>query len=188
MKKILFALCLMPFALGGANAADVKLYYSPTCPHCHHAMDFLRDELAYEFQSVRIITFNLSDSANMDAFRAALAQCKYESGGVPVMVIGDKCFQGYADFMKQDLRDAASVGLSDAEKQAATANVKEFEANPDAFRTKHADRANALQEQTAGAADAQKKTDGGNSLYFYGFLALLVVGLGAVLLMKKKKK
>ena len=41
MKKLsfLFALVGLVFT-GAASAADITLYYSPYCPHCHHARDF----------------------------------------------------------------------------------------------------------------------------------------------------
>jgi glutaredoxin len=187
MKKIsLFVLCSLLLA-PAARAADVTLYYSPTCPHCHHAMGFLKGELAYEYPTINIGAYNLGAGENVRAFQDALKKCKFESGGVPVIVIGEKCFQGYADFMKQELRDAAAVGLSDADKKAAEENVKLLAANPEKFRADNAGRANALKELTF---DGQKKTESaesGSARYFYGFLIILVLGLGFVLLRKKKK-
>ena len=48
MKKIsaLFALFGLAF-IGTASAADITVYYSPTCPHCHHARDFISNNLIY---------------------------------------------------------------------------------------------------------------------------------------------
>ena len=87
----------------------------------------------------------------------AFKKCEYESRGVPVIVVGEKCFQGYADFMQQDLRDAVEVDLSDAEKTTAAENKKAMEENAETFKQSHADRAKAISEFSAASADAAKK-------------------------------
>ena len=47
-----------------ANAADITIYYSPTCPHCHHARDFISNTLIYEYPDLRVTTVNVMESAN----------------------------------------------------------------------------------------------------------------------------
>ena len=125
MKKLstLFAVFGFLF-MGAANAADITLYYSPSCPHCHHARDFFTSRIVYEYPDLRIVQINVMDQANLPAFQEALKKCEYDSGGVPVIVVGDKCFQGYADFMQQELRDAVEVGMSQDQKDIAAENKK----------------------------------------------------------------
>ena len=154
--SILSAICGVAFA-GAASAADITIYYSPTCPHCHHAREFISSTLIYEYPQLKVSEVNVMDGANMPKFQDALNTCKYESGGVPVMVIGEKCFQGYADFMQQELRDAVEVDLSDADKSTAAENKKAMEKNADEFRKSHADRKGAISEYTAAPKDAAKK-------------------------------
>lgn len=187
MKKttVLSAIMGMTF-VGAVNAADVKLYYLPTCPHCHHARDFIGGELVYEYPSIQVEALNVSAGNNVQDFQETLQKCKYESGGVPVIVVGEKCFQGYADFMKQEFRDAVAVDLSDAEKKAGAENVKAFEADPQKFRDANPSRANAMQERVLGA-EQKKNSEGSSVIYFYVLLGLLVAGLGFVLLRKGKK-
>ncbi len=141
MKKLLLTIAmLVPFA---ANAG-VTVYYSPTCPHCHNALTF------FETEKITVNKINVGEGDNYEQFRAALTKCEFESGGVPVIVIDGKCWQGYAPMMDEELRTAAANSTPD---------------------------------------DAQKKTEaaGESSIYFYAILAALILGLGFVLLRKKKK-
>lgn len=191
MKKtsMFVAACGLGF-IGAASAANISVYYSPTCPHCHHARTFIENTLVYEYPNLTVRNINVMDADNRAMFQDALSKCEYESGGVPVIVIGEKCFQGYADFMQQDLRDAVEVDLSDADKSAAAANRDALQKDADAFKSEHADRANAVVEYgaAAAAAEAQKKTNGGSGIWFYGLLVVLVAALGFVLMGKDNKK
>jgi len=143
--------------IGAASAANITIYYSPTCPHCHHAREFISSTLIYEYPNLTVSEVNVMENANSPMFADALKKCEYESGGVPVMVVGDKCFQGYADFMQNDLREAVEVDLSDADKAAAAANKKAIEENAEKFKQEHADRANAISEYKVASEDEAKK-------------------------------
>ena len=152
ISKIIFALICGAF-IGSANAADISIYYAPTCPHCHHARDFIGSTLIYEYNDLKVTEVNVTNIDNRQAFVDALFKCGYQKGGVPVIVIGDmnvkdgfKCFQGYADSMQNDLRSAVEMDLTDAQKTAANANKAEMAKNKDAFVAAHTDRKNAIKE------------------------------------------
>ena len=148
MKKISMFGALIGALFGvTAYAADITVYYSPTCPHCHHARDFIENELVYEYNDIKVATVNVMDMANRQEFLDTIQKCEYKSGGVPVMVIGEKCFQGYADSMQQDLRMAIEIDLTDAQKQAATNNKAEFDKDKAAFVAAHANRKDAITER-----------------------------------------
>lgn len=192
MKKlsILSALTGLVFC-GAASAADITMYYSPTCPHCHHAREFFVNKIVYEYPDVRVVQVNVMDQTNLPMFQKVLEKCNYDSGGVPVIVVGDKCFQGYAEFMDQELRDAVEMDMSDSDKKQAAENKKALEADPDGYRAKHSDRQQAISEYNAAAAAAaetEKKNNNGSSIYFYALLIVLVAALGFVLIRKDKKK
>lgn len=197
MKKFsMLSILASLFIFGTANAANITMYYSPSCPHCHHARDFFVNKMVYEYPDLRIVQINVMDKSNLPAFKEALEKCEYSSGGVPVIVVGDKCFQGYADFMQQELRDAVEVDLTEADKKIAAENKKALEKDPDDFRARHADRQKAISEYSA-AVDAaakkraaEKKTSNPNtsSLYFYVLLVALIAVLGFVLVRKDKSK
>ena len=180
-----------------ANAADITIYYSPTCPHCHHARDFISNTLIYEYPDLKVTTVNVMESGNRSEFTDALKKCEYESGGVPVLVIGEKCFQGYADSMADDLRAAIEVDMDDAAKSVAAENKKSLAADAGAFKKAHEDRLTAIVEREIVATDdaAQKKNNAvtpakrsDSGWVFYVILVALVLGLGFVLTRKGNKK
>ena len=149
MKSLkIMSVLIMGFAfMCSANAADITIYYSPTCPHCHHAREFIENELVYEYNDIKVTTVNVMDMANRQEFLDTIQKCKYQSGGVPVMVIAEKCFQGYADSMQKELRTAIEIDLTDTQKQAPTNNKAEFDKDKSAFVAAHADRKNAITER-----------------------------------------
>lgn len=193
MKKlsILSAIFGM-FFMGAASAADITVYYSPTCPHCHHARDFISSTLIYEYPELKVSEVNVTNQDAFPMFQEALKKCEYESGGVPVLVIGEKCFQGYADVMQQELRDAIEADMTDEAKATAAENKKALEENPEQFKADNSNRLSAVSEYTAAAAPAPveqpaaPEVAGSSSIYFYGLLIVLVAALGFVLLRKKK--
>ena len=192
MKKLSFLFALVGLVItGAASAADITLYYSPYCPHCHHARDFFVNRIVYEYPDVRVVQVNVMDQKNLPQFQDVLKKCKYDSGGVPVIVVGDKCFQGYADFMQQELRDAVEVDMDAAAKDKAAENKKAMDTDPENFKSKHPDRQNAITEYNPDeqVAENEKKNDRTHStIYFYALLVVLVVALGIVLVRKDKKK
>jgi len=184
LSKLLLGL-FCGFFVSAANAADITIYYSPTCPHCHHARDFIENTLIYEYETVKVSEVNVMNADNRNDFFDALKKCKYDNGGVPVLVIGEKCFQGYADSMQGELRAAVEVDLTDVQKKAAAANKAELEKNKDAFVSAHSDRKNAISEKES-KKKITNKSGNASDLLLYVFLALLVAGLGLVLFKKHK--
>ena len=197
MKKTLLPIFAGIMFAFGANAADITIYHMPTCPHCHHARDFVSNNLIYEYPELKVTLVNVTDAANREEFMATLKKCEYESGGVPVLVIGEKCFQGYADSMADDLRAAVEADMTNEQKSVAAENKKALAANADAFKQEHEDRKNAIVDREVKNADSDaqkknkevknaKKSDMG--WVFYVILVALVFGLGFVLTRKGNKK
>lgn len=187
MKKLsaVFAICGL-FFVGTAVATDITIYHSPSCPHCHHARDFFKTNLIYEYPTLSITEVNVMDESNRQMFFDAIKKCGYESGGVPVIVVGEKCFQGYADFMQKDIRKAVESDMSDADKATAAANRKSMESDADAFRSANAARLDAISEYNS----EQKKT-GNNSVsnsgnYWYILLIVAAIILGLVVIKRRK--
>ncbi len=197
MKKLSFLSAIMGLTFAGvASAADITIYYSPSCPHCHHAREFISNTLVYEYPELKVTAVNVMDQANLPAFQDALKKCEFDNGGVPVMVIGDKCEQGYADFMQDTMREYIEVDLSDEQKAVAAENKAAMAADAENFKSEHADRANAVVEYTATVAEPaaepvaepEKKNEGGSTVWFWGLLIVLVATLGYVLVRKDNKK
>ncbi len=195
------------FFIGTAGAANITIYHSPHCPHCHHAREFISSTLIYEYPELQVSEVNVTEEAAMPLFQEALTKCEYESGGVPVMVIGEKCFQGYADFMGQEIRDAIEADMTEEAKATAAENKKALEANPEQFKADNASRTSAITEVKPEAAeptaapaeldqpmqfqgmltqDVEEDNANQTSFWFYAFLVALIVALWAVLTRKKK--
>lgn len=189
MKKIFGLVCAL--VCGAASASDITLYYSPTCPHCHHAREFISNELVYEYPDLKVMAVDVTQEANRPEFMDVLKKCEYSSGGVPVLVIGEKCFQGYGDSMADELRAAVEVDLTEDSKTAAAGNKAEMAKDAAAFRAAHTERANVIVERKVNAPDETpvqkkiKKSD--DSWVFYVVLAVFVIGLGLVLRKGNKK-
>ena len=196
MKKLFGLVCAL--FCGAAFAADITIYYSPTCPHCHHARKFISNDLVYEYPDLKVTTVNVMQEGNRPEFMDTLKKCEYTSGGVPVLVIGEKCFQGYGDSMADELRAAIEVDLTDEAKKVAADNKAEKSKDAAAFRSAHADRAAAIVEREPVAVEpkvkvaddqpAQKKIKkSDDSWVFYVILIALFVGLALVLRKGNKK-
>lgn len=147
MKILKFALCCMCF-VSTASAANIRIFYSPTCPHCHHALDFIQNNLIYEYDNLSIVRVNATLQENRQEFIDALKKCGYQSGGVPVIVIGEKCYQGYGESLNDEIRSAVEVDLTDAQKKSANQNREDMKKDRDAFVAKKASRQNAITDRT----------------------------------------
>jgi len=141
--------------MGTANAADITVFYSPTCPHCHHARDFISNTLIYEYNDLKVSEIDVTKMENRQAFVDALFKCKYNKGGVPVIVIGEKCFQGYSDNLQPEFRTAIEIDLTDEQKASALENRTAMEQDKDAFVAAHAERQDAISNKD----DSQKKNN-----------------------------
>lgn len=191
MKKLSLLSAVLGLGfMGTASAADVTIYYSPSCPHCHHARDFAINTLVYEYPELKVTMVDVTNPDNTPLFQDALKKCEFESGGVPVLVIGDKCEQGYADFMQDTLRGHIEADMNDEQKAAAAENKKAMADDTEKFKSEHADRANAIIEHvaTASSEDVQKKNSEPSTAWFWALLIALVAGLGFVLVRKDNKK
>ena len=152
ISNLIFGLISACF-IGNANARDISIFYSPTCPHCHHAREFIGSTLIYEYDNLKVSEINVANIDNRQAFVDALFKCGYQKGGVPVIVVGDikvkdgyKCFQGYADATQPELRAAIEIDYTDVQKSAAESNRKEMAKDKDAFVAAHANRKSAVSE------------------------------------------
>lgn len=180
--SVLFGLMFMY----GAGAADITVYYSPHCPHCHHARDFISNTLIYEYPELTTTMVNVTLPEHREMFQSAVKKCGFESGGVPVLVIGEKCEQGYADFMQDDLRSAVEADLTDEQKSVAAANKKALETDAEKFKSENASRAQSIIEYSVSDSGEKKNDQSGGLNWRIVILVVLVAGLGYFLIRKDK--
>ena len=137
MKNVVLSTILVLGSFATAHAADMTIYYSPTCPHCHHAQDYTKNNLIYEYPNMNVTTVDVTKPEHRSLFIDVLKTCEFSSGGVPVIKIGDKCFQGFGESMADELRAAIEVDMNATAKKSA-ADVRSALANKgDAYRAEH---------------------------------------------------
>lgn len=184
MKKTILSVLAGLTFVGMANAADMTIYYSPTCPHCHHARDFIENELIYEYNDLKVTLINAFE--NRDEFISTIKKCNYNSGGVPVMVIGEKCFQGYADSMQDDIRSAIEIDLTDAQKQSAADNKASFDKDKKSFVASHANRKDSIKEVSIKKKLISDSDTDTTNITLIILMVLLVGALGIIFFKKQK--
>lgn len=180
--------------IGMANAADMTIYYSPTCPHCHHAQDYTKNNFIYEYPTMTVTLVDVTVPEHRAMFIDVLKTCDFSSGGVPVIKIGDKCFQGFAESMADDLRAAIEIDLDDAAKKSAADVKKSIAVDGNKYRDEHPTPVASVNEYTAIATagdDAEKKTNASDNKFAswtLGVLALLIVLFSVAVSRRKSKK
>lgn len=187
--KILYALMGL-FFVCGAHAADMTIYYSPTCPHCHHARDYASNNFIYEYPTMNITMIDVTVPEHRALFIDVIKTCDFSSGGVPVIKIGDKCFQGFAESMADDMRAAIEIDMDDAAKKSAADVKRAISENGDAYRDEHPTPVATITEYTAtGDENAEKKTTASDSKWASWVLIILaLVVLGFCVSVAKSKK
>ncbi len=193
MKKIFLSAIAAFGFIGMANAADITIYYSPTCPHCHHAQDYTKNNFIYEYPTINVTFVNVVEPAHRAMFIDVLKQCDFASGGVPVIKIGDKCFQGFAESMADDMRSAIEVDMDDAAKQSAADVKKSIAENGDAYRAEHPTPVATVTEYSATGDDAtdEKKTNASDNKlasWILIVLGLIIVGFSISSARKNSRK
>jgi len=84
--------------VAGADDGKVEmvLFYSPTCPHCHHAMEFLDKEVSSKYKNLAITKYNTSTKVGANYyFHYAKKLGIDNAGAVPLAVFGDKYELGF---------------------------------------------------------------------------------------------
>lgn len=80
----------------GGDKVEVILFYSPTCPHCHHAMEFLDKNVAPKYKNLTITKYNTSTKVGANYyFHYAKKLNMDNAGAVPLAVFGDKYELGF---------------------------------------------------------------------------------------------
>lgn len=120
MKKLSIVSAVMgAFFVSAASAVDLTIYYSPNCPHCHHALDFIEGTLVNEVKDLKVNKIDVTIVENRKSFRSTIRECELKSGGVPIMVINGKCIQGYAEPMQDEIRDTIKRVQEGIEEKAS---------------------------------------------------------------------
>lgn len=194
MKKMILSLFVALGFVGIANAADMTIYYSPTCPHCHHAKDFTNNNFIYEYPMMRVTMVDVTVPEHRALFMDVLKSCDFSSGGVPVIKIGEKCFQGFGESMADELRAAIEIDLGADAKKAAADVKKAIAADGDKYRTAHSAEAATVTEYIVPATDNAASTenavasDNKTASWTIAILAFVLLMFSVAVSRRKSKK
>ncbi|MFA5029228.1 MAG: hypothetical protein WC518_00575 [Patescibacteria group bacterium] len=101
-----------------AEAAEVNLFYSPTCPHCTKERAFL-DVIENKYPQIKVNRFNVTEAGSVDKLKEFYGKYKVPEdswGLVPVTFIADKFFLGFSDSTAKEiencLTDLCQVDIS----------------------------------------------------------------------------
>lgn len=192
MKKTVLSFLSGLCFIGMANAANMTIYYSPTCPHCHHVMDFTKNNFAYEYPTMTVTKIDVTVPENRTLFIDVLKSCDFSSGGVPVVKIGDKCFQGFSESMADDMRAAIEADLSADAKKAASDVKSAIASDGDKYRDEHPTPVAQVNEYTAESANtddsAVRASNNKTASWVLAILAFIVLGFSVAVSRKNSKK
>ena len=192
MKRIFLPVFIASFFIGNSNAADMTIYYSPTCPHCHHVQDYTRNNFIYEYPMIQVTLIDVTVPEHRALFIDVLKACDFSSGGVPVIKIGEKCFQGFGEAMADDLRAAIEVDLDDNAKKAAADVKTAIAADGDKYREEHPTPVASISNYVAPVTDeVEKKTaasDNKLASWLLALVALIIFGFSIGMSGRKSKK
>ncbi len=81
----------------------VTIYYNPTCPYCHDALNFFSKELPdIELDKIEL---NGMPGKNRIKFNEGLEMCHLGSRGIPLIIVGKKCFQGFDEDVGNEIKE-----------------------------------------------------------------------------------
>lgn len=104
-KKIIialfFALSILNIASTNVQAAseplNIYLFWGDGCPHCAKEKAFFKDYLP-KHKNVKLNMYEVYyNEENVQLMKSVMSKLNIESGGVPLLVIGDEPIVGYAD-------------------------------------------------------------------------------------------
>jgi uncharacterized membrane protein len=111
MNRLLTCILLLPFWLSSLQASSsvsdkavvhAVLFYSPTCGHCHYVITEVLPTLYTQYgDQLSMIGVDVTQPGGQALFLAALQYFNLESGGVPMLVVGDHYLVGDIDIPEQ---------------------------------------------------------------------------------------
>ncbi len=123
LKSILFSLVLGLSVFNTVEASaltTMKIFYSPTCPHCRHAKEFIKDYLQEEYPEVVFEKHDVSQRHEANLMQHYASKLNIFGMGVPTIIVGDDYVQGYrTSVTDNEYRRLLDMYVSSAEKEYA---------------------------------------------------------------------
>ena len=76
--------------------AEVIIFYSPVCPHCHDALEFL-DKISPNYKDLKITKYNTFTKTGINYYQHYTKKLNIDSNGVPIAIFNDKYELGFGN-------------------------------------------------------------------------------------------
>lgn len=183
------------------------LFYSPTCGHCYQVIKEVLPPLVKQYgDQLQIIAISVETDQGQAFFMPAIEMFGNESGGVPMLVVGEHAMVGsleipqlFPGLIEQYLQQGgvdwpAIPGLAEAINAAMAAQATQAASTPGASpeMTESAGPPNAEvalpEEEPYNLAERLARDPAGNALSIIVLLGMLAVGIGAVVTFQRPMK
>ncbi len=130
MKKILLALTLFLGITTSVSAITFDLFYSPSCPHCHHAMKFIDEKLKKEFPTVKFKKHNVFISSESKIMKSKATKLGISRLGVPLVIVEENYVSGFGspETTGQEYKDLINSAFGVKKKIINNKEVKTIDA------------------------------------------------------------
>jgi glutaredoxin len=105
---VLAAIFFIARGARGEAKAEMLLFYIPTCPHCHKAMEFL-DKIAPKYPDLKITKYNASTRSGANYYMHYKKKLGFPGDGVPVAIFGDSYELGFGSDADSGARYVSSI-------------------------------------------------------------------------------
>lgn len=110
------------YDLGDYEESDdqvtIYLFRGKGCSHCYEFLEYVSSKLIKEYgDKIKVVTYEVWNNKNNSKLMQKVSDYfKDDASGVPYIVIGKKTFNGYAESMNDDLKEAID-NLYDSEER-----------------------------------------------------------------------
>lgn len=84
----------------------VYLFYGINCGYCERFINFMNSIVEEYGEYFKLVAFEVSEKKNSDLMSKAAKQLNKDGRGVPLIVIGDKAWEGYASDYDDEIKSA----------------------------------------------------------------------------------
>lgn len=111
------------------DKVTVYLFRGKGCSHCYEFLEYVSSDLIKEYGNYfKLVSYEVwNDSNNAQLMQEVSDYLGDDASGVPYIVIGDKTFNGYAESMNDEIKNAIK-DLYDSEDRYDV--LKQIELNP----------------------------------------------------------
>jgi disulfide oxidoreductase YuzD len=111
MKKLFILLSTFFISLP-SMALDLHLFYSPSCGHCHNAMEYFDSSLKKDYPNVQFKYHNIAKPVEANTMKHYVAKLNVPNMAVPLVIIENDYIQGFGPNTGMEYRNILNKYLN----------------------------------------------------------------------------